>query len=138
MAVALVFILCGCSWGQNEENITPSVEGVAFLVVDNSLSTSGISLCVENKLDNVVSVGPWYRVDKFSDGKWSAVEPLDGVTWMQDDWLRIIFNNSSEIIEYSWKWFLGELPSGEYRIIVELDIPEQGKFQIVGAMFFIP
>ena len=104
-----------------EEKIQIDSNSMIILLVDNdSVTTSGLTLNIQNETDNTIDYGAWYRLEKLQDKDWRSVEPLQGVSWAQDDWKKPVEPGAQATVDYCWDWYYGMLPAGKYRIIVSI------------------
>ena len=96
-------------------------EKTVILTADkSSVSPTGLTLSIKNVSDNVIEYGAWYRLEKLQDEEWKQVEPIEGVSWAQDDWKKPVEPGSQETEEYNWEWYYGRLPAGDYRIVISV------------------
>ena len=86
----------------------------------SSVSPTGLTLSIKNVSDNVIEYGAWYRLEELQDEEWKQVEPIEGVSWAQDDWKKPVEPGSQETEEYNWEWYYGRLPAGDYRIVISV------------------
>lgn len=125
-AICIAVCLLRYSMKESTEMIyRDSNEDIVLTVNKESISSVGLTLNIENVSGNTIYLEPWYRLERLVDENWEMVDPLSGVCWIQDDWRMAIYTNTQESNEYFWKWYYGEQPSGDYRIIVSILIRNQ-------------
>ncbi|WP_368655068.1 immunoglobulin-like domain-containing protein [Ornithinibacillus sp. 4-3] len=125
-------LLSGCENSNNEgsnekTNLTSTtydivndLDGVTMRVKENTVSSTGLTVILENQSDKECIYGEDFLLEKEIDGKWYQV-PIA----LEDNYG---FNDigydlaSSEIKEWTaeWKWLYGSLGKGKYRIVKDV------------------
>ena len=120
------------------ENASGSSSSSDLILIVDDVSASEITITVENASNYSYGYGAGFKLEELSEhNKWVPVNSLEGVSWQQEDWISYI--NPGEIIpiSYSWDWYYGHLPSGNYRILVEFLTEDANSSTIAHASFSI-
>lgn len=125
-------LLLGCENSNDESSneetdLTPTtydivndLDGVTMTVKENTVSSVGLTVILENQSDKECIYGEDFLLEKEIDGKWYQV-PIA----LEDNYG---FNDigydlaSSEIKEWTaeWEWLYGSLGKGKYRIVKDV------------------
>jgi len=98
--------------------ITNDVEYVATSISDGTLTSSSVSIQIENKsVDKFVYYNPvGYYVEQIVDGIWFRLPLLTG-TRGSSATEQVVRPTQTGFWRVDWSNFYGELTSGEYRIV---------------------
>lgn len=108
-----------------------------YLSVDD-VSCDGITLAIKNKSDFSYGYGAFFRLEKRTgENDWVSVLPLEGVSWVQEDWISFVGPNENASISYTWDWYYGHIASGDYRILVEFSTEDRSSVSMVTAPFAV-
>lgn len=120
--IVLFSVLCflaGCG-RQESEAVVNSIDGLEMSVCEGTVTPGEATVEIMNQTDDTYGFSAEFFLEELVGGKWYAVEPPDGAVWGQDDWLRPVAAGETETYTYTWDWYYGRLPSGEYRILVNV------------------
>lgn len=114
--LCVAVLLAGCG---NKSLYQPTeVENVSIRISD--ISSTGATVIIKDTNEKPYLYGEWYKIEKNIDGKWCELD-------------TIIDNYGFHLIGYTpdyngevkfavdWKWLYGKLPSGNYRILKQVD-----------------
>ena len=126
----LILLIGGCRNKQVKTNLdTQLIDG--FSLVVDSVTEDSITLSFKNNTNIIYGYGATYYLEKRTNQKlWDELSPLDGVPWIQDDWLMNVYPGKESTITYKWDWYYGSIPAGDYRIVV-LILEEDNKEPIM-------
>ncbi|GAE37212.1 immunoglobulin-like domain-containing protein [Halalkalibacter akibai] len=138
MAMSLL-VLAGCGSSSNnlketdwEPTIYESVntlDGVSMTIKEGTVSSTELTLILENNSDKQCIYGESYLLEKNIEGNWYQVPvTLDGEYGFVDIGYEL---NSSDVKEWpvDWAWLYGSLNKGHYRIVKDiLDFREAGDY----------
>ncbi|HSN66501.1 MAG TPA: immunoglobulin-like domain-containing protein [Fusibacter sp.] len=141
ICVSSLMLLSGCNKSENpssqiEENLTPSqfesindFEGVSMNVVDDSASSTGLTVLFENDSDKSCIYGSYYLLEKKISDKWYEVPVVfEGDYGFDDVGFPLEPSQTSEWT-VEWEWLYGILDTGDYRIVKDiLDFRGTGDF----------
>ena len=116
-----MFIFVGCS---NEKEGVPTshevvnnLEDVKMRLKEGTMSSTGMTVVLENKTDKQITYGDPYTLEKNMYGKWlEVVDILDGNYGFNDIGYGIEPFSTSEW-EVDWEWLYGKLDKGKYRLV---------------------
>jgi hypothetical protein len=92
------------------------LDGVVLEIKENTLTNTGLTLIIKNVAPNKYAWGSSYWVEKQINNNWEPVPDLGGnYGWTME--MRILQRSSITEEEIHWEWWLGELSSGDYRIV---------------------
>ena len=114
----LILFFSGCRNKQVKTNLdTQLIDG--FSLVVDSVTEDSITLTFKNNTNITYGYGATYYLEKRTNQKsWNELSPLEGVFWMQDDWLLNVHPGKESTITYKWDWYYGSIPAGDYRIVI--------------------
>lgn len=121
LSLVLVISLSGCNKKEETKESTYQVSKVNNIIMDiTNISASGATLTITDSNEFPYVYGEWYKIEKLIDGKWYDVETI------RDDYgfneiAYFVDENNKVKFEINWKWLYGELPTGNYRILKEID-----------------
>ena len=139
MKTSKFFLLClplllviGCGVTTIGRTLSPyedvnTLEDVWIEVQEGTVSPTGVTLTFYNDTEDRGYVrGSWYALDQSLNGRWHQVDPIGDIIF--DAWGANIIpatemeDYSENFNEYSYDWtvFYGELPPGQYRIVVRV------------------
>lgn len=135
----LFFILLpSCSF-LNTENASGSSSNSDLIIIVDDVSTSEITVTVENVSNFSYGYGAGFKLEELSKhNKWEPINSLEGISWQQEDWISYICPGETTSISYSWDWYYGPLPSGDYRILVEFLKEDANSSITAHASFSLP
>ena len=85
--------------------------------VDEASST-GVSITVKNMSETPYRYGAMFKLEKQDNQHaWISLHPIS--KWLQEDWLATVSPKSSSLLSYTWDWYYGTIPPGNYRIIID-------------------
>lgn len=89
-------------------------------IKEETLTNIGFTLIIKNLSDNEITLGEEYRIDKKENGKWRPVVPIiDNYGFIDIGY--ILKPNDDFETKINWKWLYGELETGEYRLIKDVN-----------------
>ena len=133
LLICMMFIFVGCS---NEKEGVPTshetvnnLEGITMHIKEGTVSSTGMTVVLENKTDKHISYGDPYTLEKNMDGKWFEVaDILDGNYGFNDIGYKLPPSRANEW-EVDWQWLYGKLDKGKYRLVkYVLDFRQAGDF----------
>lgn len=125
-------LLLGCENSNNESSneetdLTPTtydivndLDGVTMTVKENTVSSIGLTVIMENQSDKECIYGEDFLLEEEIDGKWYQVPiTLEGNYGFNDIGYNLA---SSEMREWAveWEWLYGSLGKGKYRIVKKI------------------
>ena len=145
LIVCATFGLVGCSNEKEEVSTsheteyvpTPheavnNLEGVTMRVKEGTMSSTGMTVVLENKTDKEITYGDPYTLEKNMGGKWfevSVLESLIGYYGFNDIGYGVNPSSTNEW-EVDWEWLYGKLDKGQYRLVKKYvsDFRRQGDY----------
>ena len=116
VSICVVVLFGGCS--KESPYQSTEVENVSISISD--ISSTGATVIIKDLNEHPYVYGEWYRVEKEKNGEWYEVE-----TVIENYGFNSIGYLAGENVEVKftidWEWLYGELPSGKYRILKEVD-----------------
>ena len=89
-------------------------------IKEGTLTNSGFTLIITNLSNNEIILGEEYRIDKKKNGKWKPLTPIiDNYGFIDIGY--ILKPNDDFETKIDWKWLYGELETGEYRLIKDVN-----------------
>ena len=133
LIVCAAFGLVGCS--NEKAGVPPShetvnnLDGVTMRIKEGTVSSTGMTVVLENKTDKHISYGDPYTLEKNMDKKWFEVaDILDGNYGFTDIGYELPPSKTNEW-EVDWEWLYGKLDKGQYRLVkYVLDFRKAGDF----------
>lgn len=125
-------LLLGCENSNDESSneetdLTPTtydivndLDGVTMTVKENTVSSVGLTVILENQSDKECIYGEDFLLEEEIDGKWYQVPiTLEGNYGFNDIGYNL---PSSEMREWAveWEWLYGSLSKGKYRIVKKI------------------
>ncbi len=102
------------------EKYLNTVNDGSMSIKEGTLTNSGFTLIITNLSNNEIILGEEYRIDKKENGKWRPVVPIiDNYGFIDIGY--ILKPNDDFETKINWKWLYGELETGEYRLIKEVN-----------------
>lgn len=92
-------------------------EGVTMTLIGGDL-TDALDLEIVNNTENEYSYGLYFDLERFKDGRWTKVERTEDMIVI--DIAVILGAHSSQTFNAPIKPYFGDLPDGEYRIVLNL------------------
>ncbi len=124
VALLLVLLCCAVLFGGCSEESAfkaTEVENVSIRISD--LSSTGATVIIKDVNDKPFEYGEWYKIEKEYDGEWHDVKTVIENYGFED--IAYLLDENSETremkFEIDWKWLYGELPSGTYRLLKEVN-----------------
>ena len=115
-----------------EQTIFESVnnfDGVTMTLKEETVSSTGLTLLLENASSNECVYGEWFRLEKKIEESWYRVPVATDGNYA---FISIGYDlNPSERRkwEVDWEWIHGSLETGDYRIVKDiLDFRKAGDF----------
>ncbi len=117
--LCLVVLFGGCS--NKSVFKATDVENVSIKISD--VSSTGATVIIKDTNDKPFDYGEWYKIEKEHDGEWHEVKTVIESYGFED--IAYLLDENSENkemkFEIDWKWLYGELPSGTYRLLKEVN-----------------
>ncbi len=109
-------LLTGCS---KESVYQPSeVENVSISIDD--ISPTGATVTIKDTNTEAHVYGELYIIEKETFGKWYEMKPI--ISNYAFNGSGYLPNEKGEIeFKVDWEWLYGELPSGNYRLLKQVD-----------------
>lgn len=111
----LIFCLClvGCGKKMNQ------LENISITIKDGTLTKTSATIIITDLSVNENTYGEWFRIDKKENGKWNEVKKI-GEAWFNLIGYMVDENHQLELNQ-NWKDIYGELETGEYRLVKEVN-----------------
>ncbi len=90
-------------------------------IVENTITPAGLTLRFASTSENETIYGDYYRVDKYDNDEWKALQYLEQegeVGW--NSIAYIVPQGGSSEAEIDWAWLYGELAPGKYRVVKDV------------------
>mgnify|MGYP005788807647 FL=1 len=98
------------------EKYLNTVNDGSMSIKEGTLTNSGLTLIITNLSNDEIILGEEYSIDKKENGKWKPLTPIiDNYGFNAIGYILKPNNNFESNID--WKGLYGELESGEYRLI---------------------
>jgi hypothetical protein len=95
-------------------------KGVTMAVKDGTVSSTGLTVVFESKLNSECIYGEYFLLEKEVNGEWFQVPiAIDGNYGFNDIGYSLTSEESSEW-SVDWEWLYGGLKTGEYRIVKDI------------------
>ena len=119
LSLVCIFCLIGCS--QETTYQSTEIPNVSIRILN--VSPSGATIIIKDTNDKPFEYGEWYKIEKESNGKWYEVETIIDDYGFEDIGYLIEENSKNKEITLNvdWKWLYGELPTGQYRLLKQVD-----------------
>lgn len=102
------------------EKYLNAVNDGSMSIKEGTLTNSGFTLIITNLSNNEIILGEEYRIDKKKNGKWKPLTPIiDNYGFIDIGY--ILKPNDDFETKIDWKWLYGELETGEYRLIKDVN-----------------
>ena len=85
------------------------------LEINNQLHLNYLS---SGDVGKVLQTGAWFTIQRKVDGAWYDLAPIAEVAWHQIAYE--ISAGETTVLPVTWKYLYGELPPGEYRIVISI------------------
>lgn len=106
------------------------LDGVNMMVIDETVSPTGLTLLFENETDTEFTYGEEYLLEMLIEDEWYEVPAPSDEDFAFESIGYLLTENDSEELDVDWEWLFGTLEPGEYRIVKEvLDVIEPGNFE---------
>ncbi|WP_261176872.1 immunoglobulin-like domain-containing protein [Anaerobacillus sp. CMMVII] len=106
-----------------------NINGVTMIVKEGTVSSTGLTVTLENNSDKHCIYGEHFQLEKRIKGQWYQVPvALDGNYGFNDIGYELA---SSDVREWAvdWEWLYGSLDKGEYRMVKDiLDFRNTGNY----------
>ncbi len=108
------------------EHEVNTLEGVS-LFMEKYTDTNGeleinnqlrLNLLSSGDVGKVLQTGAWFTIQRKVDGAWYDLAPIAEVAWHQIAYE--ISAGKTTVLPVTWKYLYGELPPGEYRIVISI------------------
>ncbi len=106
----------GCS--KESPYQSTEVENVSISISD--ISSTGATVIIQDLNEHPYVYGEWYKVEKEKNGEWYEVETVIE-NYGFNSFGYLAGENGEVKFTIDWEWLYGELPSGKYRILKEVD-----------------
>ena len=119
--LSLVFILGLVCCSQETTYQSTEIPNVSIRILN--VSPSGATIIIKDTNDKPFVYGEWYKIEKESNGKWYEVKTIIDDYGFEDIGYLIEENSKNKEITLNvdWKWLYGELPTGQYRLLKQVD-----------------
>ncbi len=106
-----------------------SIDNVSIKVKEETITKKGATFSITDKNKIHYLFGKYYRIDKKNGDKWEYLKPISNeVIWELTAWTSIYDEYDYRV---DWSEIYGELESGEYRLMKEIeDIEIYAEFTI--------
>ena len=142
VCVLSLTLLSGCNKSENpdsqieQENLTPSqfesindFEGVSMKVLNDTVSSTGLTVLFENDSDKSCIYGSFYLLEKKISDKWYEVPVVFEGDYGFDALGFPLKQSQTSEWPVEWEWLYGILDAGDYRIVKDiLDFRGTGDF----------
>ncbi|MDE5414257.1 immunoglobulin-like domain-containing protein [Alkalihalobacterium chitinilyticum] len=119
----------GTEWEPTIYETVNNLDGVTMIVEDGTVSSTGLTVIVENNSDKQCIYGEYFLLEKKIEGRWYQVPvALDGEYGFNDIGYDL---DSSDVREWAvdWDWLYGSVDPGDYRIVKDiLDFRKAGDY----------
>lgn len=114
-----------------------SFQGVCMSVIENSITSEGCEVIIQNDTDVNVYYGTYFSIEGRQNGEWITCLFTNGVTpvWEDVEYLLQCGEKKEETIV--WKYVYGSLGTGEYRVVKKIYFDNYDDVYI-SAEFAIP
>lgn len=111
--------LVGCS----KETTYQSTEIPNVSIRIFNVSPTGATIIIKDTNNKPFVYGEWYKIEKENNDKWYEVKTIIDAYGFEDIGYLIEENSKNKEITLSidWEWLYGELPSGQYRLLKQVD-----------------
>lgn len=96
-----------------KSNIEITNEDVLLSIKQDTLTSTGVTIILENTSDNDITYGSDYEIEKYENNAWYKI---DVELYFTSRAFNLASNDSVEL-NLSWKSSYGKLKPGKYRII---------------------
>ena len=119
LSLVCILGLVGCS--QETTYQSTEIPNVSIRILN--VSSSGATIIIKDTNDKPFVYGEWYKIEKESNGKWYEVKTIIDDYGFEDIGYLIEENSKNKEITLNvdWKWLYGELPTGQYRLLKQVD-----------------
>lgn len=93
-----------------------TLDGVT-LSMEKYTNTNG-DLEINNQLRKILQTGKMFTIQRQIDGVWYELSPIAEVCW--DEVAYKLPAGENTILPVTWEYIYGELPPGEYRIVIKI------------------
>ena len=114
-----VVLFVGCSNKSSYQ--TTEIENVNIRI--SNISSAGATVIITDTNDKPFEYGEWYKIEKEINGKWCEIKTIiDSYGFSEVGYLLEENSKNKEIkFDIDWKWLYGELPSGKYRLLKQVN-----------------
>ena len=127
-----LLILTGCSSNLEKSNIKVENNDIEFIIKENTLTRSTVTLILKNNSDKSLYFGDPYEIEVYEDSSWRKIE-ADMYFNMP---LYELKPGEEKELDFNWEHGYGRLNRGKYRIIKDVYFEKEEKFYI-GCEFTI-
>ena len=92
---------------------------------ENSLSSVGLTMIVENLSDKDLQYGNPYSIEKYENGYWKSIPTINDLYFTMPAFA--LTKGESKELNINWEYGYGKL-KGKYRIVKEFDYKENGDY----------
>ncbi len=102
-----------------ESTLEIDKDSADFMVVNDTLVSTGASFTLKNNLDTEINYGGEYTIERKENDKWYKIKPIQNMNFD----LPATTLNALETYELfiSWNSIYGKLPEGKYRMIKNIN-----------------
>ncbi len=96
-----------------------SIDNVSIKIKEETITKKGATFSITDKNKIHYLFGKYYRIDKKNGDKWEYLKPISNeIIWELTAWTSIYDEYDYRV---DWSEIYGELESGEYRLMKEID-----------------
>jgi len=138
LTVALSLSACSKIKHSNtpDDTVYKQHDEVIFSFVDDSLTPKGADFYYENTGNNTIFWGPEYRIQINKKGAWYDLSPIVENYDVETYGIQLTSHNSFKE-QIDWSSLYGELPRGDYRILIEYQIKSLTNNRVIDQDCFI-
>ncbi len=114
-----------------------SFQGVCMNVIENSITSKGCEVIIQNDTDVNVYYGTYFSIESRQNGEWITCSFTNGVTPVWEDVEYLLQRGEKKEETIVWKYVYGSLGAGEYRVVKKIYFDNYDDVYI-SAEFTIP
>lgn len=119
LVLALVFVVAVCMGCSNQSSYHPTEVGNVSISISDA-SATGATVTIKDTNEESYTYGEWYEIEKERNGKWYKIKTAISEYGFND--VGYLVNDNDELVlTVDWEWLYGKLPSGNYRLLKEVD-----------------
>ncbi|SKC81970.1 immunoglobulin-like domain-containing protein [Maledivibacter halophilus] len=107
-------------WEPTTYETVNNFDGVTMTLKEGTVSSSGLTLAIENNSNSQCIYGEYFWLEKKINGSWYQVPvAIDGNYGFNDIGYDLASGDDGEWA-VDWEWLYGSLDTGEYRIVKDI------------------